>query len=307
MLVLKRLIRLGSDLTKKVIVRRFASLPQLGTKINGKVEYEVFHYNLSRVGIIGVGTMGREIGRCLARNDKYQLEGTVRQQEKSQKLDTREKFTIHTSNLVLASRCSIIILAVKPHQVSGVCREISHKLNPETLLLSVAAGVNLSHINCWAPVGIKVRAMPNLPIAIGSGSVALYTPYLTPLTKLMVENLFTGVSCCWLDREEDIEVATAVSGCAPAYLSYFIELMIQGATNLGLTRAEAKKLIIPTLIGTGLLLKDSSPNQIIRRTACKGGATEQAMEIFKRQNLAEMIANVQAEALKRIKEIQKNL
>ena len=264
----------------------------------------------NRVGIVGLGSMGRSLARCLML--KYcspsRLKATVRDKIAAQELNVIEPFDVYTSNRDLIRRCSTNFLAVKPYQMKGVCREIDSELSADDTIISVAAGVDLAHLRKWLPRGTIVRAMPNIPIEIGSGSVALFSEEEDQDFRQNIERMFPGSACLWLDNEDKIDIATAVSGCAQAYIGYFTKVMIESAVDLGLTQFEAERLIETVLSGTGQLCQLSSPTDVIMLTACKKGATERAMEIFKNNDvLYQMVKAVQTSALGRIEEIKSAL
>ncbi len=260
----------------------------------------------NRVGIVGLGSMGRSLARCLML--KYcspsRLKATVRDKIAAQELNVIEPFDVYTSNRDLIRRCSTNFLAVKPYQMKGVCREIDSELSADDTIISVAAGVDLAHLRKWLPRGTIVRAMPNIPIEIGSGSVALFSEEEDQDFRQNIERMFPGSACLWLDNEDKIDIATAVSGCAPAYIAYIAEIMIKCAVEHGLEQYEAKPLIEAVLSGTGQLCQLTSPRLVRIQTAHKGGATDQALREFDQQNIHQIIGAVQSSALARIKEIR---
>ncbi len=287
-----------------------------------------------RIGIAGLGILGRRIARGLLNEIKVSIESSplsVRKHllslgassmtmlnkhpseinatslENISALQKSEGFMVYESNQKLIEKCSTLFISVKPNQVESVCHDIKDSVKEDDIIISVAAGVNLYHLNKWLPKGKKVRAMPNLPIEIGHGAVALYSDQTDPEFRKKIESYFKGSTCLWVDEEHKIDTATAVSGCAPAYIGYYLKQMIQSGINLGLTEEEATTLLIPTFIGTSELLNKFSSQEIIEMTACKGGATEKAMKIFDQKDLEGIITSVQSSALNRIKEISRNL
>nr|QBK90790.1 MAG: NADP oxidoreductase coenzyme F420-dependent [Pithovirus LCPAC201] len=287
-----------------------------------------------RIGIAGLGILGRRIARGLLNEINVSIESSplvVRKHllglgassmtmlnkhpseinatslENVSSLQETEGFMVYESNQKLIENCSTLFISVKPNQVESICHDIKDSVKNDDIIISVAAGVDLQRLNKWLPKCKKVRAMPNLPIEIGQGSVALYSDQTDPEFRQKIESYFNGSTCLWVEEEQKIDIITAVSGCAPAYISYYLKLMIQSGINLGLSEKEARTLLIPTFRGTSKLFDKFSPQEIIEMTACKGGATERAMKIFDQKDMEGIITSVQSSALERIKEISRNL
>ena len=288
-------IRKSRVSSTRIIAREFQSTQS--HHINNNTAYGIETTSAKkRMGIIGVGTLGRRISDSILRSNMFHyIEGTVANKKESKQLNNQVNFHVHTCNATLAKRCPIIILAVKPHQVAAVCDEIKEYVSENTVLISVAAGVDMKYLDRWVPRAIKVRAMPNLPVAQGLGSVALYSSQPTVQIKSLIRNIFGKSTCCWVAQETDIDLATVVSGCAPAYIAHFTEVMIE------------EEVIVPVIYGTGKLMETIPPQTVVNQTACKGGATQRAMRIFDQRDFSSTIWAVQRSALERIQEIRRTL
>ena len=67
-----------------------------------------------------------------------------------------------------------MVLAVKPADVGGLAAEIAPVLGPETLVVSVAAGITTAFLERHLPAGARVvRVMPNTPMLVGEGMSAI--------------------------------------------------------------------------------------------------------------------------------------
>lgn len=298
-----------------------------------------------RIGILGLGTLGIRIAKLINSSANIEIKSSGRIESSLHYLpDTYpsnqrpiiieattkpgeiinhhliqpdQSVNLYRSNVRLAKRCSTIFISVKPDQVPEVCQEIIDQVKSDDIIISVAAGVKLRHLNQWLPTGKKVLMMPNLPIEVQSGSIALYSEDLAFQDIIQIQDLLVGSNLVWLDREEKIDLATAVSGCSPAYISYFLEKMISTGTSIEvksnkngkikLTEAEVESLLIPAFQGVSDMLNDYTPLEIISLTACKGGATERAVKVFDHQQIGEIIKSVQSTALDRIGVISSKL
>ena len=122
-----------------------------------------------------------------------------------------------------------------------------------------------------------VRAMPNTPALIGQGIAGLFArPAVDAEARAQVERLFapTGESL-WVDREDDLDAVTALSGSGPAYVFYFLEAMMQAATEMGLSETQGRQLAQSTFAGAAALAQQSplSPTLLREQVTSKGGTT----------------------------------
>jgi pyrroline-5-carboxylate reductase len=78
-------------------------------------------------------------------------------------------------NGLVASKSQILFLCTKPDTIVPALREVSSHLRPNTLLISIAAGLPLGALEAAAPPGTRViRVMPNTPALVGA-SASAYT------------------------------------------------------------------------------------------------------------------------------------
>ena len=138
---------------------------------------------------------------------------------------------VHTynDNISVVSQCDIIILAVKPKQAEDVLKQIAAKLRPDSVLISVVAGLSLQSLMGACKLGQSiVRTMPNLPVSKGMGATPLLANVdLLKAHHLLVEKLFSSVGIItWVDSDDLVDRFTALSGSGPAYILYFLESLI---------------------------------------------------------------------------------
>ena len=174
-----------------------------------------------------------------------------------------------------APQAEVVILAVRPDQIQGVCAACT-----DTLVISVAAGIRLARLQIWlADKNCRVvRVMPNTPIAVGEG-VSVAQGALSPPDRQYVQAIFSCVGkVIWLADESLMDAATAVSGCAPAYVYYLVEAMQETAAQMGLPASEAEAMIVQVCRGAAAMMaQGNSAVELRRAIMLKGGATEQAI------------------------------
>lgn len=182
-----------------------------------------------------------------------------------------------------APQPSVLLLAVKPQMLDTVAAAIAPRLARETLLISILAGVTLSTLRARFPVPLNVaRAMPNLPVAIGAGVVALYGVAGQP-EAVRLEALMTPLGVVeWLGAETHFDAVTALSGSGPAFVARFIEAMAQGGAALGLPEAQAARMALATVGGTAAFLETSgeAPAAMAKRVTSPNGTTQAGLAVL---------------------------
>jgi len=204
---------------------------------------------------------------------------------------------IHTTtdNKALVSACKIVILAVKPHIVPIVLKEVSSLVTKEHLIVSVAAGVTIASIAELLPEGTRVvRTMPNTPALAGAGATAFAPgPSATKEDSETVRALFQSVGVAHALPEKSLDAVTGVSGSGPAYVFAFIEAMADGGVRAGLPRDVAQSLAGQTVFGAAKLLMESGkhPGQLKDAVASPGGTTIAAIHELEKGGFRGIVMN----------------
>jgi pyrroline-5-carboxylate reductase len=232
------------------------------------------------IGIIGCGNMGSAIKKALGNVITYDVD--------------RKKRVSASSNLDLAGRSRVIILAVKPRDMEGVLEEIRSSLDSSKILISIAAGVTTKYIE--RKIGKKIaviRVMPNMPALIGAGiSAVCKGTFATGRDAAVARGLFSKLGSVVEVKETLMDAVTAVSGSGPAYFFYLAEVLATAGMGLGLDKKTAHKLAVETAFGSARLLREGGENAaaLRARVASKGGTTEAAFEKFFEHNLGGILA-----------------
>jgi pyrroline-5-carboxylate reductase len=178
------------------------------------------------------------------------------------------------------ARAGLVVWAVKPQTFKEAALQ-TQAFTTEALHLSVAAGIRSDSIAAWLDNERIIRCMPNTPALIGKGMTALVARAgVTEADKAWAgEVIATTGEFLWLEREEQLDAVTALSGSGPAYMFYFMEAMTEAGAEMGLERAQAYQLAVATFIGAGELARASTePPEVLRqRVTSKGGTTYAAI------------------------------
>lgn len=180
----------------------------------------------------------------------------------------------------------IMVLAVKPQILGAVLSD--YKKFCGTLFLSVVASKPLEFYEKTLGPARVVRAMPNLPAKIGQGATLLVANNnVHAADKTQIEKLVTALGLAvWLDHEGQMDAATALSGCGPAYFYLMADILARAGAELGLAPALAQQLAKQTLIGSaGLWQADNTAAQTLYESiAVKGGLTEAALGVLQQED-----------------------
>ncbi len=244
-----------------------------------------------RLGIIGYGNMGEAIVRRLREtaSRNFSIAVSERNPKKRKRVQARYGVRIIRDNASLARTCEVIVLAVKPHDIDGVLREISGPHLASRLIISIAAGVTTRRIEgllkARAPV---VRGMPNMPALVGEGISAMCGGRFAKAPHLKIARaVFSSIGDVVEIGEASMDAVTAVSGSGPAYFFYLVQCIIEAAKEMGLRERDAAELAVKTALGSAHVLDKTgeSPEALRRRVASKGGTTEAAFKVFESKGL----------------------
>jgi len=201
----------------------------------------------------------------------------------------------------------IIILAIKPQNLAEVMVELSGKLNPAQLVLSIIAGARINSLRLGLKHDCIVRAMPNTPAQIGEG-ISVWTPTaeVTQQQKVWAGSILGAMGTeIYIDDEKYIDMATAVSGSGPAYIFLFMESLIDAAVNIGLPRDMAQELVLHTVLGSGhFIQKSDKPLAVLRKMVTSpGGTTEAALNKLAEKDFSNLILQAVIAAYNRAQEL----
>jgi len=212
----------------------------------------------------------------------------------------------HEAAGVYLSQADVVVWAVKPQTFRDAAQQ-SQFFAANALHLSVAAGIPSASISKWLSTERVVRAMPNTPALIGKGITALYArPGVTDDDLHAVAQIVkTTGEFMWVDKEEQLDAVTALSGSGPAYMFFFMEAMTEAGASMGLTREQAYKLSVATFIGAGELARSShEPPEILRqRVTSKGGTTHAAITSMEASNIKDLFQRALHAARTRAQEL----
>ncbi len=200
-----------------------------------------------------------------------------------------------------------LVIAVKPQAFREVAPALHPYVGPETLVVSVMAGITMATI-ATACGGHVVRTIPNTPAAIGRGiTAAVPAADVTPAQRALADALLRSTGAVeWIGDEALIDAITAVSGSGPAYVFLLAEALAGAGVAAGLPAALATRLARATVSGAGELLhrSDLDAATLRRNVTSPGGTTAAALAVLMADNgLPDLMKQAIAAATKRSREL----
>ncbi|MGI8538218.1 MAG: pyrroline-5-carboxylate reductase [Rubrobacteraceae bacterium] len=239
---------------------------------------------MGAIGVIGAGKIGGSLLTRLANSKKFSLTVADIHIDHLARYEKYGGIKTTTSNRELAEASDLVIIAVKPWDVTKVLDEISPTLeNSNKAVASVAAGIPISTMEKHAPPGAAVlRVMPNVCASVGLGSAVVTANEAGQKTLPLLMEIFGHVGQVMELPERLFDAATALHGSGPAYVALFADSLIQAGVREGIPRDVARKLVIGTIEGTAELLKDRSAHQVRDEVMTPGGTTAAAFVAMER-------------------------
>ena len=240
----------------------------------------------SSVGIVGAGSMGGAIARGLVASGALDASSIASCDPSASMLEPLAELGIRcfaSGDELVALGTDVVILAVKPQILPAVVAPLAGSLEGR-LVVSIAAGVNLDTLEGLLPGARVVRVMPNLPIQVLSGASAVCAgTRATADDANLVRDLFASLGSAQVMREDQLDVAGAVSGCGPAYFALFVDDLTRAGVRAGLPAAACREMVLATMRGVAQQLIDSGehPRAYMDKVTSPGGTTAaglQAME-----------------------------
>lgn len=213
--------------------------------------------------------------------------------------------TEHEANRIALDGAALVILGVKPAMVPDLLRDVAPHLDPETIVVSVAAGVTTATMEALVPNPVA-RAMPNTPSLVRRGVTGLAAGSRITSDQLAVaRDAFATVGAVIELDEDRIDALSTVSGSGPAYVFFLIEQLTGTALRLGFSPDEARLMVEQTFLGASELLaaSDVDPAELRRRVTSPNGTTMRAIAVMEEADLAGMFDRATAAALARAREM----
>ncbi|MBI5448076.1 MAG: pyrroline-5-carboxylate reductase [Gammaproteobacteria bacterium] len=262
-----------------------------------------------KLGFIGAGNMGSCLinGLISAGFSPHDIWASNTDPVQLESLKAR---AIHTTsdNSRLIKESDVILLCVKPGDVFTVCETYRDNFQAHPrLIVSIAAGITTQYIQtALGNIYPIVRCMPNTPAFVQAAVSGLFaTSEVSSEQRAITEKIMRSVgSTLWVEKEEQLDAVTALSGSGPAYFLLFMEALRDAGIAIGLSPEDAHFLTLETAFGSAKLALESNKTWATLRQniTSPGGTTEQALLAFT-PRLSELCLEAVQAAFKRAKQL----
>ena len=207
------------------------------------------------ITFIGPGSMAQAMIAGLLRKDLAPAGNLIAsgpRAERVEALQTRYGLTPMTDNTAAVEKADVVVLAVKPQQLAKVMQGLKGHVKKDALIVSIIAGATIESIASGLGVAAVIRAMPNTPARIGEG-ITVWTDAETVSEEQsdMGRAILTALGDeVYVEEEDFLDKATALSGTGPAYVYLFMEAMVDAGVHLGFSRRIAEQLVVQTVRGS---------------------------------------------------------
>lgn len=177
----------------------------------------------------------------------------------------------------------VLVLAVKPQIMGKVFEQLRPSVGMHTLVISIAAGINLNAIARGLSTERVIRTMPNTPAQIGKGVTGAVALKVSDDDKRLADALMRAAGeVMWFDAEAKLDAVTAVSGSGPAYVFHMVEALAEAARRQGFSDDQAMVLARATVIGAaGLLESEGVSATVLRQNVTSpNGTTQAALDVL---------------------------
>ncbi|MGF1635002.1 MAG: pyrroline-5-carboxylate reductase [Phycisphaerae bacterium] len=234
------------------------------------------------LAFLGAGNMAEAIARGVLAAGALPAEVMVAADPNAERRRVFEGLgvTTYASATEAAVQAEVWLLAVKPQVMAGLLAELASVAGEGRRVISIAAGVTAAFIERQLPGARVVRSMPNTPMLLGAGVVAVSGgAAATAADVAFAARLFEPAAEVVSLPEAKMDAVTAISGSGPAYVFWLAEQMVAAGLAEGLSPEEARTLALTTVSGAGRMLAeaDADPAELRKRVTSPGGTTQAAL------------------------------
>jgi pyrroline-5-carboxylate reductase len=266
--------------------------------------------NHHRWGFIGSGKMASALVKGMLRAGLVPVESICCSDPvpaARELLHSEAGIAVFESNLAVAERSDILVLAVKPQSMRQVLQDLLPIVTGDHLVISIAAGVTISSIA--EGLGSKprvVRVMPNTPALLGEGvSAFALGPGVDSEDEAVVEAFLRSVGQAVCVPEAQLDAVTGLSGSGPAFVYLVIEALSDGGVRAGLPRDVATLLAAQTVLGAARMVRETGlhPGVLKDDVASPAGTTIAGLQVLERAGVRGALIDAVEAATRRSAEL----
>ncbi len=263
---------------------------------------------MKNIVVIGGGNMGFTYAEGIFNSQIANIQIIEKFEPRIEEIEAIKKMKVSSSYESIES-ADIIFLAIKPQIAPEVFKEIKTLINQNQVIISVMAGTTIDTIQNGLGIHKVVRCMPNLPASIQLGMTTYVASQEVSKEELILSDkiLNSTGKAFQVANEAMIDNTTGISGSGPAYVFYFMNAMVEKATEIGFNEAQAKELVAQTFKGAVALYESNeiSLDAWMDRVASKGGTTRAALDSFDSNDTHNLIKEGITACINRAEELGK--
>lgn len=213
--------------------------------------------------------------------EPHQIIASGPRPERARELTVRYGIHATTDNSEAATKADIVVLSAKPQMFDDLLPRENTAITDADFVISIAAGLSLAYLVEHFGNPRVVRSMPNTPAKIGEGiTVWVTTDEVNQTQQDQARRILSAFGEeVHVEKEEYLDMATALSGTGPAYVFMLLESMIDTGVHLGFSRRVARKLVLQTLKGAVEYAIESDKHEATLRNevTSPGGTSAEAI------------------------------
>ncbi len=265
-----------------------------------------------KMAVIGVGNMAKSIiiGICSSSNEVEKFYLYDKLESACSQFAGKADFEICDNIEAAVRQADCVLLSVKPQNYPQVLEAIKAiPAHEAKLYISIGAGITVKNVSEALDGATVVRALPNLPMTIGSGVSAICKSDNASASDFdFVCGVFASSGSTVIIDESEMNRIIGVTSSSPAYVFKFIDAICKGASAQGLDGSSMLDAVCDMVIGSAMLLKNSAdtPTELISKVASKGGTTERALNELNAADFEGIIKNAMIACTERADELGTN-
>lgn len=231
----------------------------------------------------------------------------------ARRTELEERLGVRTTadNREVAAASDLLLLAVKPQVLRRVMPELRGALPEDALVISIVAGASSRVLGEGLGHPAVVRAMPNTPARVDQGVTVWFAfPGVGDAGRHRARQVLGSLGDeLEVEEEEQVAMATAVSGTGPTYTLLFIEAMVDAAVHLGFPRHVARRLVLGTVAGSTAFAAQSPRHvaELRDMVTSPGGTSAEALAALERGRFRTVVSDAVWAAFHRTRQLEAGL
>lgn len=244
-----------------------------------------------KIAILGGGNLGSSIAKGVLLTNSISADSITVTRRRLYLLEELKELGINitTDNALAVKHADLIILAVKPHQVSALMEQIKSEVDSKSVIVSVITGLTIAQIEENISGAAVVRAMPNTAIVLGDSMTCIAGNDKEIVGT--VKELFDQLGETIIINEELMGAATVIGACGVAFALRFMRAMSQGGIEIGFGAEVSQLITAQTIKGASRLILESSnhPEKEIDKVTTPMGVTISGLNEMEHQGFSSAV------------------